>query len=71
MEPFPKFQDEYVDRLEISVTSRTFKVFGSDGGQQELNCETTDEFMRVLEVCDQMLEPHMIKYAELALTTDK
>ena len=50
MEPFPKFQDEYVDRLEISVTSRTFKVYGSDGGQQELNCETTDEFMRVLEV---------------------
>jgi len=27
--------------------------------------------MRVLEVCDQMLEPHMIKYAELTLTTDK
>ena len=50
MEPFPKFEDEYVDRLEISITSRKFKVYGSDGGQQELNCETTDEFMRVLEV---------------------
>tara|TARA_B100000927_G_C16218395_1_gene370404 strand:+ start:405 stop:605 length:201 start_codon:yes stop_codon:yes gene_type:complete len=50
MESFPKFEDEYVDRLEISVTSRRFKVYGSDGGQQELNCETTDEFMRVLEV---------------------
>ena len=47
MESFPKFEDEYVDRLEISVTSRRFKVYGSDGGQQELNCETTDEFMRV------------------------
>ena len=31
----------------------------------------SEEFIRVLEVCDQMLEPHMIKYAELALTTDK
>ena len=50
MESFPKFEDEYVDRSEISVTSRRFKVYGSDGGQQELNCETTDEFMRVLEV---------------------
>tara|TARA_B100001113_G_scaffold88030_1_gene70351 strand:+ start:77 stop:277 length:201 start_codon:yes stop_codon:yes gene_type:complete len=50
MEPFPKFEDEYVDKLEISVTSRTFKVYGSDGGIQELNCETPDEFMRVLEV---------------------
>ena len=25
-------------------------MYGSDGGIQELNCETPDEFMRVLEV---------------------
>ena len=34
-------------------------------------CEDTDEFMRVLEVCDKMLEPGMIVYADLALTSDK
>tara|TARA_A100001234_G_C12425840_1_gene300606 strand:+ start:495 stop:638 length:144 start_codon:yes stop_codon:yes gene_type:complete len=34
-------------------------------------CEDVDEFMRVLEVCDKMLEPGMIVYADLALTSDK
>ena len=50
MEPFPKFQDEYVDRVEISLTKRIFKIFGSDGNIQELTCDSTDQFMRVLEV---------------------
>ena len=34
-------------------------------------CEDKDEFMRVLEVCDKMLEPEMIVYADLAITSDK
>jgi hypothetical protein len=50
MESFPKFQDEYVDRVEISLTKRLFKIFGSDGHIQELACDSADQFMRVLEV---------------------
>ena len=50
MESFPKFQDEYVDRVEISLTKRLFKIFVSDGHIQELSCDWTDQFMRVLEV---------------------
>tara|TARA_B100000427_G_scaffold223692_1_gene187401 strand:+ start:5624 stop:5824 length:201 start_codon:yes stop_codon:yes gene_type:complete len=50
MESFPKFQDEYVDRVEISLTKRLFKIFGSDGQVQELLCDTSDQFMKVLEV---------------------
>ena len=49
MESFPKFQDEYVDRVEISLTKRLFKIFGSEGQVQELICYTTDHFMKVLE----------------------
>ena len=50
MESFPKFQDEYVDRVEISLTKKLFKIFGSDGHIQELSCDTTDEFMKILKV---------------------
>ena len=50
MESFPKFQDEYVDRVEISLTKKLFKIFGSDGNIQELSCDTTDEFMNILKV---------------------
>ena len=44
----------------------------SDKGDNKIIvCEDIDEFMRVLEVCDKMLEPEMIVYADLALTSDK
>ena len=44
----------------------------SDGGDNKIiACDDTDEFMRILEVCDKMLEPEMIVYADLALTSDK
>ena len=54
----------------VDICARTFKLRSSDGNTKIIACEDSAEFMRVLEVCDQMLEPHMIKYAELALTTD-
>jgi len=47
---FPQFDDEYVDKVEISLTKRVFKIFGSDGNVQELSCDSVDQFMRVLEV---------------------
>jgi|TARA_B100000131_G_scaffold49120_2_gene43747 hypothetical protein len=47
---FPQFDDEYVDKVEISLTKRLFKIFGSDGNVQELSCDSVDQFMRVLEV---------------------
>ena len=50
MTDFPKFDDEYVDRLEVSITSRNFKIYGSDGAVKDLRCDTVDEFMRILEV---------------------
>ena len=63
--------DDFVFEVVVDICARTFKL-KSDGGENKIIvCEDTDEFMRVLEVCDKMLEPHMIKYAELALTTDK
>jgi len=50
MTDFPKFDDEYVDRLEVSITSRNFKIYGSDGAVRDLTCDSVDEFMRILEV---------------------
>ena len=63
--------DDLVFEVVVDICSRTFKLKSETGNDKIIACEDTDEFMRVLEVCDQMLESHMIKYAELALTTDK
>ena len=63
--------EEFVYEVIIDICARTFKLKSSDGDSKIIACEDSAEFMRVLQVCDQMLEPYMIKYADLALTSDK
>ena len=63
--------DDFVFEVVVDICARTFMLKSDGGDNKIIACDNTDEFMRVLEVCDQMLEPYMIKYAELALTTDK
>ena len=68
---YPHKMDDFVYEVVVDICSRTFKLKSDDGNNKIIACDDKDEFMRVLEVCDQMLEPYMIKYAELSLTTDK
>ena len=63
--------DDFVFEGVVDICSRTFKLKSDDGNYQIIACDDIDEFMRVLEVCDKMLEPHMIVYADLAITSDK
>ena len=63
--------EDFVFEVVVDICARTFKLKSEDGDHKVIACENSDEFMRVLEVCDQMLEPQMIVYADLALTTDK
>ena len=63
--------DDFVFEVVVDICARTFKLKSETGDDKIIACEDTDEFMRVLEVCDKMLEPEMIIYAELALTSDK
>ena len=63
--------DDFVFEVVVDICARTFKLKSDGGDNKIIACDNTEEFMRVMEVCDQMLEPHMIKYAELAITTDK
>ena len=63
--------DDFVFEVVVDICARTFKLKSSDGDNKIIACEDSDEFMRVLEVCDKMLEPEMIVYADLAITSDK
>ena len=63
--------EEFVYEVIVDICARTFKLKSSDGNNKIIACEDSEEFMRVLEVCDKMLEPHMIVYADLAITSDK
>ena len=63
--------EDFVYEVIVDICAKTFKLKSSDGNNKIIACEDSDEFIRVLQVCDQMLEPHMIKYADLLLTSDK
>ncbi len=63
--------DEFIYEVEVDICAKTFKLKSDKGDNKIIVCEDSDEFIRVLEVCDKMLEPGMIVYKELALTTDK
>ena len=63
--------DDFVFEVVVDICAKTFKLKSDNGADKIIACENTEEFMRVLDVCDKMLEPEMILYAELALTSDK
>ena len=63
--------EDFVYEVIVDICAKTFKLKSSDGDNKIIACDDIDEFMRVLEVCDKMLEPHMIVYADLAITSDK
>ena len=44
------FPDQVVDRLEICMSGKWFRIYGSDAEIKKIECDTVDEFMRVLEV---------------------
>ena len=46
----PMFTDQYVDRLEICMSGRYFRIFGSEAEIKKIECDSVDQFMRVLEV---------------------
>ena len=48
--PNTMFTDQYVDRLEISLSGRWFRIYGSEAEIKKIECDSVDQFMRVLEV---------------------
>ena len=63
--------DDNVLIIEVDVCSRSFILLSENGDERLIACETTDEFMRVLGVCDQLLTPDQIIYKELVTQKDK
>ena len=54
------FQDEeeYVQSVLVDVCSRSFKLFSNLGDEQQMSCDTPDQFMEVLSFVKWMLEDY-------------
>ena len=58
---------ECVQGIVIDVCTKSFLLLSDQGSTKEVNCETTEQFMNVLEVVTANLEPDQIEYADLAI----
>ena len=59
--------DDFVNRTVIDVCNRSFLIISDDGEEKTVTCDTTEQFMDVMEVVTELLQPERIKYADLAI----
>lgn len=59
--------NEVVEGIVIDVCTRTFKLWSDEGSERIVTCETTEQFMDVLEVVTDQLDPDRIEYADLSV----
>ena len=59
--------DDFVNRTVIDVCNRSFLIISDDGEEKTVTCETTEQFMDVMEVVTELLQSERIKYADLAI----
>ena len=57
--------DASVVKTIIDICSRSFRIVSDQGHIQVVHCETTQEFMDVLEVCQEFCEDDMLMYSEI------
>ena len=57
-------QDEFLTRCVVDPTKRTFYIYSSEGDTKEIVCDTTDQFMDVLEVINNTCLEDALVYAE-------
>ncbi len=59
--------DDFVNRTVVDVCTRSFLIIADDGKEKTITCETTEQFMDVLEVVTELLPPERIKYSSLKM----
>ena len=63
--------DDFILRVEIDICSRSFSLLSENGDNRLIKCDTKEEFIRILRVCDELLLPDQVVYKELATQKDK
>ena len=63
--------DDFILRVEIDICSRSFSLLSENGDIRLIKCDTKEEFIRILRVCDELLLPDQVVYKELLTQKDK
>ena len=57
--------DASVVKTIVDICSRSFKIVSDEGYIQLVQCESVQEFMDVLEVCQEFMDEDMLIYSEI------
>ena len=57
--------DASVVKTIVDICSRSFKIVSDERYIQLVQCESVNEFMDVLEVCQEFLDDDMLVYSEI------
>ena len=60
-------EGQLVKETIIDLCNRSFLIISDNGYEKKIRCETHDQFLDVMEVVNDLLEPERIKYASLAI----
>ena len=58
-------EEDFLSKVVVDMCSRSFLLISENGSQRLVECDTPDEFLRVLDVCNQ-LEEDKIEFAQLS-----
>ena len=54
--------DDSVVGVIVDICARSFLVLSDKGQERKVTCDNSDQFMRVLKVCNDTLPVELIKY---------
>tara|TARA_R100001443_G_scaffold115842_1_gene134601 strand:+ start:1579 stop:1761 length:183 start_codon:yes stop_codon:yes gene_type:complete len=55
-------EDEYLTRCVVNPAKRSFSLFSNEGDEKVVSCDTTEEFMNVLEFVRDNVSDDVLSY---------
>ena len=64
------YSDEFLENITIDVCKKTFMLYMDDGQKRKVKCDTSQQFMDVLELINKSADPRIVEYTDITTTED-
>ena len=64
------YSDEFLENITIDVCKKTFMLYMDDGQKRKVKCDTTQQFMDVLQLINNSADPRIVEYVDISITED-
>lgn len=64
------YSDEFLENITIDVCKKTFMLYMDNGQKRKVKCDTTQQFMDVLQLINNSADPRIVEYTDISTTED-